>query len=82
MLNFRRAFYPCADIRYVGFDFGWGKPIFGGVPKAISVISFGVKIKNDKGEKGILIAINLPPQAMEKLQEVIYKTLRNVKESI
>ncbi|XP_055821886.1 methanol O-anthraniloyltransferase-like [Solanum dulcamara] len=61
------------------FDFGFGKPIFGGVPKAISLISFGVPVKNDKGEKGILIAISLPPLAMKKFQEVVYKmTLRNV----
>uniref|UniRef100_A0A3Q7GGF5 Uncharacterized protein n=1 Tax=Solanum lycopersicum TaxID=4081 RepID=A0A3Q7GGF5_SOLLC len=65
-------FQISSDNKYVGFDefdFGWGNPIFGGVPKAISVNSFG-------------IAINLPPLIMEKFQQVIYKTLRNVKESI
>ncbi|MCD9559420.1 hypothetical protein HAX54_017350 [Datura stramonium] len=63
------------------FDFGWGKPIFGGVPKAISFISVGVPVKNDKGEKGILIAISLPPLAMKKFQEVVYKmTFTNVEE--
>ncbi|XP_060179649.1 alcohol acyl transferase 1 allele GSa-like [Lycium barbarum] len=71
-----------SDNRYVGvdeFNFGWGKPVFGGVPKAISLISFGVPVKNDKGEKGILIAISLPPLAMKKFQEVVYKmTFKNV----
>ncbi|XP_060209834.1 methanol O-anthraniloyltransferase-like [Lycium barbarum] len=71
-----------ADNRSAGFDefdFGWGKPIFGGVPDAISHISFGVPVKNDKGEKGTLIAISLPPLAMKKFQEVVYKmTLKNV----
>ncbi|KAK4729233.1 hypothetical protein R3W88_022221 [Solanum pinnatisectum] len=72
-----------SDNRYVGFDefdFGWGKPIFGGVSKAESCISFIVPVKNDKGEKGILIAINLPPLAMKKFQEVVYNmTLENMK---
>ncbi|KAK4729234.1 hypothetical protein R3W88_022222 [Solanum pinnatisectum] len=72
-----------SDNRYVGFDefdFGWGKPIFGGVSKAESFISFIVPVKNDKGEKGILIAINLPPLAMKKFQEVVYNmTLENMK---
>ncbi|KAM3270790.1 hypothetical protein P3S67_028992 [Capsicum chacoense] len=60
-------------------DFGWGRPIFGGVAKAISFISFGVPVKNDKGDKGILIAISLPPMAMKKFEEVVYKvTSKNV----
>ncbi|XP_049349749.1 methanol O-anthraniloyltransferase-like [Solanum verrucosum] len=71
-----------SDNRYVGldeFDFGWGKPIFGGVSKAESFISFIVPVKNDKGEKGILIALNLPPLAMQKFQKVVYNlTLKNV----
>ncbi|XP_059276341.1 methanol O-anthraniloyltransferase-like [Lycium ferocissimum] len=71
-----------SDIRSAGFDefdFGWGKPIFGGVPNAISHMSFVVPVKNDKGEKGILIAISLPPLAMKKFQQVIYNmTFKNV----
>ncbi|KAH0649189.1 hypothetical protein KY285_034437 [Solanum tuberosum] len=71
-----------SDNRSVGFDkydFGWGELIFGGVPKAVSLISFGVPVKNDNGEKGILIAISLPPLAMKKFQKVVYNlTLRNV----
>ncbi|WMV40433.1 hypothetical protein MTR67_033818 [Solanum verrucosum] len=71
-----------SDKKYVGFDefdFGWGNPIFGGIPKATSFISVCVPIKNDKGEKGISIAINLPPLAMKKFQEVVYKmTLENM----
>ncbi|MCD9640863.1 hypothetical protein HAX54_026573 [Datura stramonium] len=66
-----------SDNRSAGFDevdFGWGNPIFGGVPIAISFISFCVPIKNNMGEKGILVAINLPQLAMEKFQEVVYKT--------
>ncbi|KAF3612282.1 putative protein notum -like protein, partial [Capsicum annuum] len=64
-----------SDNRSIGLDevgFGWGRPIFGGVAKAISFISFGVPVKNDKGDKGILIAISLPPMAMKKFEEVVY----------
>ncbi|KAJ8538442.1 hypothetical protein K7X08_027663 [Anisodus acutangulus] len=74
--------FMIADNRSAGFDefdFGWGKPIFGGAPKAISHISICVPVKNNKGEKGILIAISLPPSAIKKFQEVVYRmTLKNV----
>ncbi|KAH0641617.1 hypothetical protein KY289_032591 [Solanum tuberosum] len=72
-----------SDNRYAGFDefdFGWGNPIFGGVPKATSFISFGVSVKNDKGEKGVLIAISLPPLAMKKLQDIYKMTFTNIKQ--
>nr|AGK82816.1 alcohol acyltransferase 2 [Solanum pimpinellifolium] len=64
-----------SDNRFVGFDeidFGWGKPIFGGVSEKISLISIGIPINNEKGEKGILVAISLPPLAMEKFQKIVY----------
>uniref|UniRef100_A0A3Q7IDQ3 Uncharacterized protein n=1 Tax=Solanum lycopersicum TaxID=4081 RepID=A0A3Q7IDQ3_SOLLC len=44
-----------------------GEVIFGEVPKVVSLISFGVPIKNENGEKGILIAISLPPLCYEKI---------------
>ncbi|KAF3684796.1 putative deacetylvindoline O-acetyltransferase-like isoform X1 [Capsicum annuum] len=72
-----------SDNRSVGFDefdFGWGKPIFGGVPKAISFMSFGVPVKNRK-ERGILVAISLPPVAMKKFQDVVNKmTFKDMEE--
>ncbi|XP_016549939.1 alcohol acyl transferase 1 allele RGa [Capsicum annuum] len=72
-----------SDNRSVGFDefdFGWGKPIFGGVPKAISFMSFGVPVKN-RNERGILVAISLPPVAMKKFQDVVNKmTFKDMKE--
>ncbi|XP_055819845.1 methanol O-anthraniloyltransferase-like [Solanum dulcamara] len=73
--------FMVSDNRSAGFDefdFGWGKPIFGGVSKAASFTSIGVPVKNDMGEKGILVAISLPPLAMEKFQEVVYKTFKYV----
>ncbi|KAK4349447.1 hypothetical protein RND71_032202 [Anisodus tanguticus] len=47
--------------------------------KPTSFICIGVPVNNDKGEKGILLAISLPRVAMEKFQEVVYKmTFKNV----
>lgn len=67
-----------SDNRSIGLDkidFGWGKPIFGGVPRAVSFISFGVPVKS-KGEEGILVAISLPPVAMKKFQDVYKMTFK------
>ncbi|MCD7467431.1 hypothetical protein HAX54_004855 [Datura stramonium] len=53
-------------------DFGWGKPIFGGA--AGSPPSFGcffMLFNKNREEKGIVVALNLPPQAMEIFQDVI-----------
>ncbi|KAJ8549320.1 hypothetical protein K7X08_033027 [Anisodus acutangulus] len=64
-----------SDNRSAGFDevdLGWGNPIFGGVPKAISNVSFCVPIKNKMGEKA--------PLAMEKFQQVYEMAVKNVEE--
>ncbi|KAF3680815.1 Benzyl alcohol O-benzoyltransferase [Capsicum annuum] len=53
-----------SDNRSIGLDevgFGWGRPIFGGVAKAISFISFGVPVKNDKGDKVNRIMAHISP---------------------
>ncbi|KAM3379568.1 methanol O-anthraniloyltransferase-like [Capsicum galapagoense] len=71
-----------SDNRSVGFDeydFGWGKPIFGGA--SASFISIGIPFNNEEGEKGILVAISLPPMAMKNFQKVVFEmTLNNVEE--
>ncbi|KAG5592307.1 hypothetical protein H5410_042821 [Solanum commersonii] len=67
---------------HVGFDkvdFGWGEPKYGGPVRADSFFSFFVACKNNKGKKGILVTINLPPKAMEIFEDVIYKLTLNVK---
>ncbi|MCE3216006.1 hypothetical protein HAX54_004372 [Datura stramonium] len=57
-----------------------GKPIFGGVPKAISFISFGVPVKNDK-EKRYFDSYKFASTGHEKFQEVVYKmTFTNMEE--
>lgn len=70
---------------HVGFDkvdFGWGEPKYGGAPNADSFFSFFVACKNNKGKKGILISINLPPGAMERFEDDIHKLTLNVKKLV
>ncbi|MCE3215270.1 hypothetical protein HAX54_001614 [Datura stramonium] len=67
---------------HVGFDkvdFGWGEPKYGGAVKADSFFSFFVACKNNKGQKGILTTISLPPTAMEKFQDAVSMLTSNVK---
>ncbi|XP_006350348.1 methanol O-anthraniloyltransferase-like [Solanum tuberosum] len=61
-------------------DFGWGKPILGGVDRSpFSFASFFWSFNKNIGEKSIVIAINLPQQAMEKFQHLIHNfTSKNV----
>lgn len=61
-------------------DFGWGKPILGGVDRSpFSFASFFWSFNNNIGEKSIVIAINLPKEAMEKFQHLIHDfTSKNV----
>ncbi|MCE2055547.1 hypothetical protein HAX54_042854 [Datura stramonium] len=73
--------FVTSNIYHVGFDkvdLGWGEPKYGGVPGAYSFISCFVPSKNKKGEKGILTTICLPPTAMERFQDAMYKLTSNV----
>lgn len=66
---------------HVGFDkvdFGWGEPKYGGVARAHSFISYFVPCKSNKGKKSLLTTICLPPTAMERFQDAIYKLTSNV----
>ncbi|KAM3264167.1 hypothetical protein P3L10_001161 [Capsicum annuum] len=66
---------------HVGFDkvdFGWGEPKYGGMAKAHSCLSYFVPSKISKGQEGILTPISLPPRAMERFENAIYKLTSNV----
>ncbi|XP_060196290.1 alcohol acyl transferase 1 allele RGa-like [Lycium barbarum] len=75
--------FAISNTAYVGFDkvdFGWGEPKYGGAAKVDSCFSFFVAFKNYKGQKGILTTISLPPKAMERFEDVMYKLTSNVKQ--
>ncbi|KAF3653279.1 hypothetical protein FXO38_15719 [Capsicum annuum] len=75
--------FSISNTVHVGFDkvdFGWGEPKYGGAVKADSFFSFYVACKNNKGKRGILTTISLPPRAIERFQDAIDKLTSNVKE--
>ncbi|OIT33926.1 methanol o-anthraniloyltransferase [Nicotiana attenuata] len=70
--------FAISNIAHVGFDkvdFGWGEPKYGGVAKAHSFVSYIVPCKSNKGEKGILVPISLPPRAIERFEDSMYKII-------
>lgn len=64
-----------SDVRiFADIDFGiWGKPVYGGVPKAgvtgFPAASFYVLLRNRKGEIGIVVPVCLPEKAMQRFVE-------------
>ncbi|KAK1362544.1 Methanol O-anthraniloyltransferase [Heracleum sosnowskyi] len=65
-------------------DFGWGKPIYGGPP--VGAISFYTsayaRFKNSKGEVGMVVPICLPPQAMIRFREELFKIIQSPQRSL
>ncbi|KAL0287058.1 UNVERIFIED_CONTAM: Benzyl alcohol O-benzoyltransferase [Sesamum angustifolium] len=65
--------YVVSDVTHSGLkdiDYGWGTTVYGGPAKAgVGVIpgltSFYIPSKNNKGERGIVVPICLPANAME-----------------
>ncbi|KAJ9707550.1 hypothetical protein PVL29_002542 [Vitis rotundifolia] len=63
--------YMVSDVTRDGsgeIDFGWGKPVYIGPARAISIISFCARFRNSKGEEGNVILICLPPPVMERFE--------------
>ncbi|XP_034711516.1 methanol O-anthraniloyltransferase-like [Vitis riparia] len=68
--------YMVADVTRDGsgeIDFGRGKPVYSGLARAISIISFCARFRNSKGEEGNVIPICLPPPVMERFEQEIKK---------
>ncbi|XP_074289649.1 benzyl alcohol O-benzoyltransferase-like [Silene latifolia] len=66
------------------FDFGWGPPVQGGPARAWlggptpGYGSFYLASKNNKGERGILVPMYLPPLAMDRFVKEINGYLNDV----
>ncbi|KAL5066846.1 hypothetical protein RYX36_017733 [Vicia faba] len=76
-----------SDVTRAGFgdvDFGWGKAVYGGPAKGgvgavPGVASFYIPFVNGKGEKGLVIPVCLPAQAMERFVVELHSVLNNNK---
>ncbi|KAI5397319.1 hypothetical protein KIW84_063219, partial [Lathyrus oleraceus] len=74
-----------SDVTRAGFgdvDFGWGKAVYGGPAKGgvgavPGVASFYIPFVNGKGEKGLVIPVCLPAQAMERFVEELDSVVNN-----
>ncbi|CAL5435880.1 unnamed protein product [Camellia sinensis] len=71
--------YIVSDTTRAGFDkvdFGWGKLVFGGVPRAISLISVFSRFRDIRGgEDGIVVPICLPESVMDRFEQELKKMM-------
>ncbi|GLT73933.1 hypothetical protein SLA2020_457610 [Shorea laevis] len=70
-----------ADTTKVGFgqvDFGWGEAVYGGPIGSIDFIVYHANAicRNNKGERGVVVPVWLPPLAMERFEQEIEKMTR------
>lgn len=76
--------YLVSDNTRSGFDevdYGWGKPVFGGLgygdlPPFPGVMSFYVPFKTSLGEKGVVVPMCLPEDAMERYAKEVERFIR------
>ncbi|KAL0288327.1 UNVERIFIED_CONTAM: Benzyl alcohol O-benzoyltransferase [Sesamum radiatum] len=63
--------YAVSDVTHVGsdnLDYGWGTPAYGGPTKSsvcLGLLTFHIPFKNNKGERGKLVPVCLPVNAMK-----------------
>ncbi|CAI0475819.1 unnamed protein product [Linum tenue] len=77
--------YLVSDVTRAGFetvDFGWGSPVYGGpaepdVGPVPGLANFCIPCKNKEGEDGIVLAISLPTQAMERFVKELESMLKS-----
>ncbi|CAI0475816.1 unnamed protein product [Linum tenue] len=70
--------YLVSDVTRAGFetvDFGWGSPVYGGPVPGLA--NFCIPCKNKEGEDGIVLAISLPTQAMERFVKELESMLKS-----
>ncbi|KAF7126441.1 hypothetical protein RHSIM_Rhsim11G0039800 [Rhododendron simsii] len=63
-----------SNVRHLGLDtvdFGWGKPVYGGIAGAFPMISCDMNFKD-----GIVVPICLPEPVMERFEEELKKTTK------
>ncbi|XVE62371.1 hypothetical protein DITRI_Ditri06bG0113100 [Diplodiscus trichospermus] len=71
--------YIISDVTKSGFgdvDYGWGKPVFGGLAGALGAISLFISAKDKKGDVGTLVPICLPAAAMERFVKELENMLK------
>ncbi|CAI0475954.1 unnamed protein product [Linum tenue] len=77
--------YLVSDVTRAGFetvDFGWGAPVYGGPGKPDvgpnpGLTNFFIPCKNKEGEDGIVLAISLSVQAMERFAKELESMLKS-----
>ncbi|XP_021753963.1 methanol O-anthraniloyltransferase-like [Chenopodium quinoa] len=69
---------------YIGLekvDFGWGTPLYAGVPRPHFVQSMFTRFENDRGEMVRVVLMLLPLQTMSRLKEELRKIVGDQRES-